>query len=144
MDAQAFRGTDADGTAVRAAVDGFYAALNAMFGGDLGPMKDVWSHAEDVTYLGPSGGFRVGWAEVLADLEAQAAMDLGGEVSPRSVRITAVGDLAVVVNHETGENLGPDGEPRKVEIRATNVFRREDGLWKMIGHHTDILPFLRE
>jgi len=28
-----------------------------------------------------------------------------------------------------------------VSIRATNVFRKEGGQWKMIGHHTDLLPF---
>ena len=25
-------------------------------------------------------------------------------------------------------------------IRATNIFRKEDGQWKMIGHHVDLLP----
>jgi hypothetical protein len=29
-----------------------------------------------------------------------------------------------------------------VSIRATNLFRKEDGSWKMIGHQTDLLPFL--
>jgi hypothetical protein len=29
-----------------------------------------------------------------------------------------------------------------VSIRATNLFRKESGAWKMIGHHTDLLPFL--
>ena len=38
----------------------------------------------------------------------------------------------------------PDGKPQAVSIRATNLFRKEDGTWKMIGHHTDLLPFLAE
>jgi len=29
-----------------------------------------------------------------------------------------------------------------VAIRATNVFRREAGAWKMVGHQTDLLPHL--
>jgi ketosteroid isomerase-like protein len=135
---------DDDYKAVRAAAEQFYFALNAMFTGDLVPMQKVWSHADDVTYMGPAGGFRVGWAEVLADWEAQAAMKLGGEVKPEGMRITAGRDLAVVSNYETGENAGPGGKSRKVEIRATNLFRKEDGKWKMIGHHTDMLPFLQE
>lgn len=142
MDHQTVRETDEDEKAVREAAERFYVALNAMFAGDLRPMKEVWSHADDVTYFGPGGGFRVGWADVLADWEAQAAMNLGGEVRPRDLRITAGRELAVVSNHEIGENPGPDGEPHQVDIRATNVFRKEHGLWKMIGHHTDILPFL--
>jgi len=35
--------------AVRDAAAKFYSALNVMFKGDAGPMKDVWSHAADVT-----------------------------------------------------------------------------------------------
>ena len=71
-------------------------------------------------------------------------MKLGGEVKPKDMRITAGRDLAVVSNYEIGENAGPKGKSRKVEIRATNVFRKEDGHWKTIGHHTDMLPFLQE
>jgi len=45
-----------DEQAVREAAAKFYSALNVMFSGDAGPMKDVWSHAADVTYMGPGGG----------------------------------------------------------------------------------------
>jgi ketosteroid isomerase-like protein len=50
-------------------------------------------------------------------------------------------DTAIVDCYEIGENL-VDGMPQKVSLRATNVFRKENGQWKMIGHHTDLLPFL--
>jgi len=49
---------------VRMAAEQLYAALNSMFEGDLDPMIEVWSHADDVTYMGPSGGILVGWEEV--------------------------------------------------------------------------------
>jgi ketosteroid isomerase-like protein len=131
---------DDDDRAVRAAAEQSYFALNAMFTGDLVPMQKVWSHADDVTYMGPGGGFRIGWAEVLADRKAQTAMKLGGDAKPGEMRITAGRDLAVVSNYETGENAGPGGKSRKVDIRATNRFRKENGKWKMIGHYTDMLP----
>ena len=107
-------------------------------------MKEIWSHEDDVTYMGPGGGFRVGWDAVLTDWEAQAAMKLGGEVHPEDMRITVGRDLAVVNNNEIGANVGPNGERQEVKIRATNVFRKEGGSWKMIGHHTDLLPFVEE
>jgi hypothetical protein len=50
-----------DNKAVREAAEQFYFALNAIFKGDLTPMQKVWSHADDVTYMGPGGGFRIGW-----------------------------------------------------------------------------------
>jgi ketosteroid isomerase-like protein len=133
-----------DKMAVREAAKQFYSALNAMFVGDLEPMKKVWSHADDVTHMGPGGGFHIGWDQVLVDWQAQADMKLGGEVGPKDMRITVGEDLAIVTNYEIGENSGADGKPWKVAIRATNQFRKEKGKWKMIGHHTDLLPFLQK
>jgi len=130
-----------DVAGVQAAADKFYEALNALFVGDGAPMLDVWSHQDDITYMGPMGGRCVGWEEVRAMWEEQAALNLGGQIHAEEMLITVSGPLAVTTCYEVGENL-MDGKPVKVSIRATNVFRNEDGTWKMIGHHTDILPFL--
>ena len=127
---------------IKAAVAGFYAALNAIFIGDVGPMQEVWSHAGDVTYLGPDGGFQVGWPEVLADWQQQAGMKLGGTVRPEGFHVMMGQDLAIVQNYEKGENLNTGEGPQIVSSRATNLFRKEVGAWKMIGHHTDLLPYL--
>lgn len=132
----------ADEEAVMGAVDEFYSALNRMFTGELEPMKEIWSHAADVTYMGPGGGLQVGWDQVLAVWEEQAAMKLGGRVEPSDLHVTIGRDLAVTSNYEIGENTGASGEPKKVSIRATNIFRKENGEWRMIGHHTDLLPYL--
>jgi hypothetical protein len=42
---------EGDEKAVREAAAQFYKALNSMFAGDLEPMKELWSHAEDITYM---------------------------------------------------------------------------------------------
>lgn len=120
----------------------FYSALNAMFTGDAAPMKAVWSHRPDVTYMGPGGGFEIGWEKVSAIWDAQAAKKLGGTVLPEGTQTTVGAELAVVSTTEKGENTNANGAPATVSIRATNVFRKEGGTWKMIGHHTDLLPFL--
>jgi ketosteroid isomerase-like protein len=133
-------GNDEQG--VRDATAQFYSALNVMFTGDAGPMKEVWSHADDVTYMGPSGGLKQGWPAILAEWELQAAAKLGGEVQAEDVHVAVGHDLAVTSNWEKGQNIGADGKVEAVSIRATNVFRKEGGSWKMIGHHTDLLPFL--
>ena len=137
------RADEGDEKAVKKAVDGFYSALNTLFTGDAGAMKEVWSHADDVTYMGPTGKFDVGWKKVLANWDRQAAMKLGGKVEPADMRITIGKNLAVTHNYEKGVNTNANsGKPRKVSIRATNLFRKENGQWKMIGHHVDPLPFL--
>jgi ketosteroid isomerase-like protein len=133
-----------DEAAVAEAAARFYSALNAMFTGNLTPMKEVWSHKPDVTYMGPGGGFQVGWDQVSAEWEAQAAKKLGGSVKPQGTRITVGSEIAIVSNYEEGENTNVSGKAAKVSIRATNLFRKEGGTWKMIGHHTDLLPFLQQ
>jgi ketosteroid isomerase-like protein len=131
-----------DERAVRTAVAEFYVALNFLFTGDVGPMKEVWSHADDVTYMGPGGGFQVGWEAVQREWKSQAALKLGGTVKSADMQVTATRTLAVVSNYELGENTNVDGETRLVTLRATSMFRKEGRSWKMIGHHTDLLPYL--
>lgn len=131
-----------DEPAVRDANARFYSALNALFGGEAAPMAEVWSHRDDVTYMGPAGGVDVGWDAVRVVWEKQAALKLGGAVTPTQAHVTVGEDLAVVNAVEQGENTNIDGTAQRVSIRATNLFRNENGTWKMIGHHTDLLPRL--
>ncbi|MHA3772311.1 YybH family protein [Verrucomicrobiota bacterium sgz303538] len=135
-------GAEGDVEGVRKAAAEFYAALNSMFTGDASPMGEVWSHAEDITYMGPSndGDYLVGWEKVREYWERQAAMKLKGKVEPEEMRITAGENLAVTHNYEKG-TIYPNGKPLPVSIRVTNLFRKENGKWKMIGHHTDRLAF---
>jgi ketosteroid isomerase-like protein len=131
-----------DTKGVEQATAQFYTSLNALFTGDAAPMQEIWSHADDVTYMGPAGGFQVGWEAVRAIWEDQAALKLGGKIEPAETRVTVGNDLAVVQCYERGDNHDAQGQPVHVSIRATSVFRKENGAWKMIGHHTDLLPFL--
>jgi ketosteroid isomerase-like protein len=131
-----------DTAAVLAANARFYEALNKMFAGDVAPIEAIWSHADDVTYMGPTGGFERGWSTVLKDWEGQAALKLGGRVEPVNVQLLVGQDLAVVSNYEQGENTNAKGKIERVKLRATNIFRKEGGQWKMVGHHTDPLPYL--
>lgn len=132
----------ADRAQVKQAVAQFYASLNTLFTGDVSSMEKMWSHADDVTYMGPAGGFQVGWDQVRSNWKKQAALKLGGKVEPRDLQMTVGDDLALVACYEIGNNVDAQGRPLRVSIRATSQFRKENGTWKMIGHHTDLLPYL--
>ena len=132
-----------DSTAsVKTAAMQFYEALNTMFTGEVGPMLEVWSHSDDVTYMGPQGGLYVGWENVRPQWEIQAAAKLGGTIKPEEMQIFVGQNLAVVQDFEMGENLNIEGKTVQVSLRATNIFRKEDGQWKMISHQTDLLSGL--
>ncbi|MEM8629746.1 MAG: nuclear transport factor 2 family protein [Pseudomonadota bacterium] len=131
--------SSSDELAVREALDGFYSALNAIFVGNLAPMEALWSHADDVTYMGPFGDYRLGWADVRESWLEQQAMKLSGDVEPAEIKLNVGSELAIVHNLEVG-HVFPDGHDEPVHLRATNMFRKENDLWKMIGHHADRLP----
>jgi ketosteroid isomerase-like protein len=128
--------------AVEQASNKFYEGLNALFTGDSQPIQNVWSHADDVTLLGPAGGIVVGWDAIRAQWEHQSGLKLGGKIEPADLHIVVTRDLAIAQCYERGENLDAQGQAIPVSIRATNVFRKENGQWKLISHHTDLLPFL--
>lgn len=128
---------------VKEAAEQFYAALNSMIQGDLEPMIEIWSHADDITYLDPMGNILVGWDQVLKSWEEQVKLKVGGSVEPENMHIVAGADLAVTMNFERGTGY-LHGEPVTDDIRATNTFRKENGKWKMIGHHVDHMPWLEE
>jgi ketosteroid isomerase-like protein len=125
---------------VRAISDKFYSGLSRM---DVAALPEIWSHSDDVTAMHPMGGEQVGWEEVRASFEQAAGPMTDSHVDLIDQRIYAGTDLAV----ETGTERGSaklDGELIEFEHRVTNVYRLEDGQWKMIHHHTDVAPGLIE
>ncbi|HEY6395241.1 MAG TPA: nuclear transport factor 2 family protein [Candidatus Binataceae bacterium] len=129
---------------VRDATLKFYVALNSAFGGDLDPINPVWSHASDVSMMGPLGGRAVGWNEVYAQFQSMGRMNLGARITPADIVVVVDSDLAYSFCDERGEARDPRGGTLKFSDRATNIFRREDGKWKMIHYHADSVPELSQ
>ena len=125
-----------DREAVRAAMDRYGAALNAVFEGDVGPMSEVWSHASDVYYMDPSGAYLNGWAQVEQSWREQAGMKLGGHVGITNTRLYVGRSLAMVTCSIVGEN-NFDGSSRAVSVRSSVLLRKAGGAWKVIGAHVD-------
>lgn len=95
-----------------------------------------------MTYLGANYSLYAGWEEVLADWRAQAALNLKGDINPVDVHVTLGQDFAATTCYVRGHNFDLGGERHEVAIRDTNLFRKEGGAWKMVGHHSDPLPFV--
>jgi ketosteroid isomerase-like protein len=125
-------------TTLEDATQSFYDALNAMLGGDSAPMLELWSHADDVTYMSPFGELLTGWEPIRDSWQSQADQRLGGSVNPEELQHFDSPSLGFVVGFERG-SVEIDGATTPVDIRATSMYRLEDDSWKMIGHHTDPL-----
>ena len=127
---------------IQVAAKEFYSALNEVFQGDTSSMEQVWSHADDVTYLGPQGGIFTGWNQVSQAWKDQAKLKLQGKLDQQNIHFFKDGNIGIMQCLEVGTNQ-VQGKTQPVQIRALNVFRKEDGKWKMISHQTDRLQFLR-
>jgi ketosteroid isomerase-like protein len=126
-------------TGVQEASRQFYAALNSMANGDASPMSDIWSHDASVTTMHPIGGREVGWEEVKGPWQQVASMSSEGKITLRDQLVHAAEDLAYEVGNEVGEfTMG--GEKISLNLRVTNVYRREADGWKVVHHHTDVSP----
>ena len=127
--------------AVEQADDAFFNALNDMFTGNIEPMEALWSHADDVIYMGPVPElFHIGWKVTDQDWMAQGKAHLGGSISVIKRHIVMGDGLAIVHIMVEASGQGPEKSP--IRMRGTNVFRKEEGAWKLIAHHSDPLPYL--
>jgi ketosteroid isomerase-like protein len=127
---------------VRAASDRFYEALEQMANGDASAMADAWSHADDVTTMHPIGGREVGWDEVREPWGSIADISTDGTISRSDQVLRVFGDIAYELATENVSMTLAD-TPVEGEYRATNVYRLEDGEWKMVHHHSDLSePFV--
>jgi ketosteroid isomerase-like protein len=129
---------------IRQASEQFYAALNRTINGDSGSMMKVWSHGSEVTTLHPLGGRETGWREVRASWEQVAQEFSEGQVSIEGlVAVPLSDDVAYTLGTENGQAKLGD-ERVGIDWRVTNIYRREEGEWKMVHHHTDVSPELVE
>ena len=129
---------------VRQASEQFYAALNREINGDPGPMVEVWSHGSDVATMHPLGGRELGWEEVRAGWEQAAQAISDGQISLDDLVVVPIADdVAYTLGTEHGQ-MQIGGESVRIDWRATNIYRREDGEWKMVHHHADVSPAVVE
>ena len=113
--------------------------LGEIVKGDPEPLKMVYSHREDVSLANPFGPPVRGWEQAAAIIERAASNYKDGEiVGFENVAKYVTPELAYIVEVERykakvggGEKLAP------ISLRVTSIYRREDGVWKIVHRHAD-------
>ncbi len=113
-------------------------ALRQHTGGNPRPFLELWSRAGDVSLMGGVGGHQVGIDNV-TELLTAAAKTLNYETWSAENLVTGFGDtlgFTVELEHLTRH---VDGEREEMSLRATSIYRREEGAWRVIHRHGDSL-----
>ena len=115
------------------------AAEQAIHNGDVEPRLALWARTDPVTLFGAklSGS---GWGDLEPIFRKLASWFSDSvEYEFEVIAAGASGDLAYTVGYEHNR-VKVDGEPRTYTLRATHVYRREDGQWRIVHRHADLPP----
>lgn len=108
----------------------------ALHNGDAAPRRALWSRKDPVTVLG--AWHNAGGQDEIDKLFAHLADGFSECTSYRFELVAAdvVGDLAYTVGFEHSA-VSVDGNPRQYTLRATQIYRRENGEWRVVHRHGD-------
>ena len=111
-------------------------AEEALHNGDAAPRRALWSRAEPVSVLGAwrNAHGQAQIDELFAMLARSFSDCTSYEFEPTSFDV--VGDMAYTEGLEH-TSASVDGRPRTYTLRVTQVYRREDGEWRVAHRHAD-------
>ena len=119
------------------AADAFYAAGNQLLAGDPDAFAAIWSDSADISHLGPTGAICVGRKAVMEEFAKESTMGFRGTLVADERRFMETSDVGYLVCVERTSGMTQAGEQIRSDIRSTTVFRKEEGHWRAVHHHTD-------
>jgi ketosteroid isomerase-like protein len=109
-----------------------------MLSGDDGPRREIWSRVEPVSVLGAWRN-AVGREQLIEAFELLApSFSDCTDYALELISFDLVDDMAYTVGYER-ISASIDGEPRTFTLRATQVYRRDDGAWRVVHRHADTM-----
>ena len=119
-------------------VERCHLALRQHTSGNPRPYLELWSDADDVSLMGGVGGHQVGLEQVTQLLTA-AAKTLNYETWDAENLVTGFGETLGFTVELERLTRHVDSELEEMSLRATTIYRLEDGAWKVIHRHGDSL-----
>jgi ketosteroid isomerase-like protein len=114
-------------------------ALGEIVNGNPEPLKEMYSHLQDISLANPFGPPVRGWDEAARTMERAASNYRDGEiVGFENVAKYVTSELAYIVEVERYQaRVGGGEDITPVALRVTSIFRPEDGTWKIVHRHAD-------
>lgn len=109
--------------------------------GDAAPLGQLVAHRSQATFFSPRGDVVEGADAVWMRYEQDAgAFDVGSDNQFEMLDIGASADIAYWVGlQRSSARLRGKLEPVPFNLRVTEIFRREDGEWRLVHRHADML-----
>ena len=115
------------------------AAQEQFHNGEPAALEELWSHRDDVTLAGGTGGaIEKGWANVKKRLDAVTTHYTGGKQTNERVDVNVNGDFASVIQYEHILYTIPgQTKESKRDYRITMIFRYEKDGWRLVHRQAD-------
>ncbi len=126
--------TEEELAAIRLANERFYRSVTDL---DIEALTEIWSHDENVRCIHPGWEVIEGWEAVRQSWHIIFSHSDRLVIEPSEVRVRMEGEMAWVCCLESITS-GPD--EAITLARATNLFVRTSGGWRMILHHASQVP----
>ena len=121
------------------AIQQYHRAADEFARGAAGPVKALYSHADDVTLANPFGPPVVSWRNASAALDFASTRFRDGEVTGfdgLAKHLTKELACILEMEHWRAKVSGRE-EITPFDLRVTTVFRREGDAWKVVHRHAD-------
>jgi ketosteroid isomerase-like protein len=120
-------------------VEQYHLAIGEFMKGNPRPAKKLFSHRDDVTLANPRGVVAHGWKQVAQAMERAASSRRDGEIVGFEIVEKNVGsEFAYVVEVERLKGkFGGREDIAPYDLRATMIFRSEEGIWKVVHRRAD-------
>ena len=117
----------------------FHLAQDEFVKGNPEPVKQLFSHREDVTLANPQGPAVRGWEQVAQTMERGASHYTEGEIVgfENVAKHVSLGLAYIVEIEQLNSKVGGREDITPFALRATMIFRPEDGEWKVVHRHAD-------
>ncbi len=117
----------------------FQQAGNEFHKGNPEPMLKMWTQSEDASLAGPFGPVILGWDRIAENERRVSSIIRDGEpIDYEIVAKVVTPDLAFIVENERSRaKFGGSQDFVTPALRATIIFRKEDGVWKIVRRHAD-------